>query len=100
MSSELKQGWTPQPSGRGTFDILQSCVITIFLCCWTSVFPNIPEKGASKWTKFCQKLCLTSMGLLGPEFVLMLATGQYSSARRSFKVQFVFGQSALGFADN
>lgn len=89
MLSEPKQGWTPQPNGRGTFDILQSCIITIFLCCWTSVYPNIPPKGASKWTKFCYKLILASMGVLGPEFVLSLAVGQYSSACRSYEVPFV-----------
>ena len=88
MSSEPKQGWTPQPNGRGTWDILQSCIITIFLCCWTSVYPNIPPKGSSEWAKFYNKLILASIGVLGPEFVLSIALGQYSSARRSYKVPF------------
>lgn len=95
MSSEPKQGWTPQPSGRGTFDILQSCIITIFLCCWTSVYPNIPPKGASKWTKLRAKFLLACLGVLGPEFVLSLAIGQYSSARRSKEVPIAFDDTAL-----
>ncbi|KAH8797341.1 hypothetical protein F5884DRAFT_253990 [Xylogone sp. PMI_703] len=79
------QGWTSAPNDRGTWDILSSCVLTIVLCCWTSVCPNIPARGASRLWILRDKACLACIGLLGPEFLLMLALGQWTSARRSVK---------------
>ncbi|KAK4167168.1 hypothetical protein QBC43DRAFT_312281 [Cladorrhinum sp. PSN259] len=76
-------GWTKSPDGRGTLDIVLSCLITTFLCCWTSVYPNIPAPGDGIWAPFRDKLGLACLGLLGPDFVMVLAIGQRSSARRS-----------------
>jgi len=80
------QGWVPQPDRRGTFDILCSCSITIFLCCWTSVIPNIPARTDGAWDRFRDKLNLAGLGILGPDFLFTLALGQWDSARRSVKV--------------
>ncbi|KAF4337599.1 hypothetical protein FBEOM_8527 [Fusarium beomiforme] len=76
-------GWTPSPDGRGTYDIIFTCLVTTFLCCWTSVYPNIPADGENVWTSLRDKLGLACLGLLGPEFIIVLAIGQKSSARRS-----------------
>ncbi|CZR44907.1 uncharacterized protein FPRO_14659 [Fusarium proliferatum ET1] len=76
-------GWTPSPDGRGTYDIIATCLVTTFLCCWTSVYPNIPAPGDGFWSSIRDKLGLACMGLLGPEFIIVLAIGQKSSARRS-----------------
>jgi hypothetical protein len=76
-------GWTPSPDGRGTYDIIFTCLVTTFLCCWTSVYPNIPAPGDSVWASIRDKLGLACLGLLGPEFIIVLAIGQKSSARRS-----------------
>ncbi len=80
------QGWTSSPDGRGTYDILLSCVLTIFLCCWTSVYPSIGADSDGKWARFRDKLGLAFLGILGPDFLVTLALGQKSSARRSVKV--------------
>ena len=80
------QGWVPPPSGRGTFDILSTCALTIFLCCWTSVYPNIPAATDRPWDQFRDKLNLAGLGVLGPDFLFTLALGQWDSARRSVKV--------------
>ncbi|KAF4456308.1 hypothetical protein F53441_1553 [Fusarium austroafricanum] len=76
-------GWTPSPDGRGTYDIIFTCLVTTFLCCWTSVYPNIPAPGDGIWASLRDKLGLACLGLLGPEFIIVLAIGQKSSARRS-----------------
>ncbi|KAI1070574.1 hypothetical protein LB507_006829 [Fusarium sp. FIESC RH6] len=76
-------GWTPSPDGRGTYDIIFTCLVTTFLCCWTSVYPNIPAPGDGLWASIRDRLGLACMGLLGPEFIIVLAIGQKSSARRS-----------------
>jgi hypothetical protein len=85
-SHNTTHGWVPQVDGRGTLDILWSCTITIFLCCWTSVCANIPAKEDSKVDRFRDKFDLACLGILGPEFLFALALGQYDSARRSVEV--------------
>jgi hypothetical protein len=81
-------GWKPSPDGRGTYDIIFTCLVTTFLCCWTSVYPNIPAPGDGLWPSIRDKLGLACLGLLGPEFIIVLAIGQKSSARRSVVVSF------------
>jgi hypothetical protein len=80
-------GWTASPNGRGTFDIILSCLFTIILCCWTTVCPNLPALSESRWVQFRDKFDLACIGLLGPEFLLGIALGQRTSARRSVKVR-------------
>ncbi|CAF3509663.1 unnamed protein product [Fusarium graminearum] len=76
-------GWTPSPDGRGTYDIIFACLVTTFLCCWTSVYPNIPAPEDKFWASIRDRVGLACLGLLGPEFIIVLAIGQKSSARRS-----------------
>ena len=81
----LLEGWTPQPSGRGTIDIIWSCVFTIFLCSWSVLCLNVPAENDSWWEPLWRKLCFSGLGMLGPEFTLQTALGQWISAHRSVK---------------
>lgn len=81
--NETLSGWTASPQGRGTFDIVLTCILTIILCCWTTVCPNVPALTDGRWAQFCDKFDLACIGLLGPEFLLGIALGQRSSASRS-----------------
>ncbi|KAJ4294115.1 hypothetical protein N0V90_007805 [Kalmusia sp. IMI 367209] len=38
---EFEPGWVPGPTTRGTLNIIFTCVITLFLCVWTTVQVNI-----------------------------------------------------------
>jgi hypothetical protein len=78
-------GWTPPPTGRGTLDIIISCCFTIFLCCWYSVCINVAAEGDGWWEMFRDKLSICLLGILGPEFTLILSMGQYDSASESVK---------------
>lgn len=78
-------GWKGQPDGRGTFDIFKTCFGTIFLLCWSSVCPNVPSLRRSRWSQFSPKLQLFLLALLGPDFVLMIATGQLTAAWKAKK---------------
>jgi len=84
-NSSSTQGWTPSPDGRGSFDIIWSCVSTIFLCSWTVLCVQVPALDEDEWVLFRRKFYLTCLGIAGPEFILMLAIGQWASARRSLK---------------
>ncbi len=42
-------GWTSRPNGRGTFDVLQSCLIIIILCSWPVLFLNVSSEHDGCW---------------------------------------------------
>ena len=46
----LADGWIHQPNGRGTFDIIESCLLTIFLCSWSVLCLNLPGCKKSRWS--------------------------------------------------
>ena len=79
-------GWVAQTGGRGTLDILFRCLLTIFLCCWTSTCVNVPATTDTYWHRFWDKLKLAFLAIVGPDFVLIIAMGQWESARQSYKV--------------
>ena len=84
---DIIHGWVQPNSGRGTFDILTTCVLTIFLCCWTSICVNIPAPTETRRQRFLDKVKLAGVGILGPDFLCIIAIGQYESARRSVRVR-------------
>ena len=83
QQSEEFQGWTAQPNGRGTIDIIWSCVFTIFLCSWSVLCLNVPAETDTYFKINWRKFMLTGLCNMGPEFLLQLALGQWISARRS-----------------
>lgn len=87
FTASTRQGWVTEPDGRGSWSILSTCLLTIILCCWTAVLPNIPARTDKWYHRLRDRLHLASIGVLGPEFLLMLALGQWSSARASVKVR-------------
>ncbi|EXJ55963.1 hypothetical protein A1O7_08894 [Cladophialophora yegresii CBS 114405] len=86
QKSTTIRGWVAQPNGRGTFDLLVSCAVTVFLCGWSSICVNVPASEQSKWDIFWDKWHLFCLSMLGPEFVFMLALGQYMRADASVKL--------------
>jgi hypothetical protein len=78
--------WVSEPDGRGTWSILSTCLLTISLCCWSSVYPNIPSRSDGEFRQFLYKFYLLSIGILGPEILLFIALGQWTSARTAVKV--------------
>lgn len=83
QNSNIKQGWTPQPDGRGTLDIIWSCVITMCLCSWSILCMNLPGPNESRIQILWRKLSLTALGVLCPEVIFELALSQWLSARQS-----------------
>lgn len=77
-----KQGWTPQPDGRGTLDILWTCVVTMSLCSWSILCLNMPGTKESKWVVLWRKFAMTGLGVLCPEIMTTTAVGQWVRARQ------------------
>lgn len=83
--ADTNQGWTSQPDGRGTLDILWSCSVTSFLCSWSILCLNMPGPDETKWRVLWRKTVLTRLGFLCPEIISEIAFGQWLSARNSVK---------------
>lgn len=84
-NASYNTGWTPQPNGRGTMNIIWSCAFTMFLCSWAILCVNVPGPDDTPIVIFHRRLWLTALAFLGPEFIFQIALGQWISARRSVR---------------
>ncbi|KAN0076543.1 hypothetical protein V8E54_006685 [Elaphomyces granulatus] len=76
-------GWISEPSGRGTASVLYTCLITIFLCVWSAMHINIPERNKSKTENFFYKVKIAVLAIIAPEFVFAIAFDSYLSIREA-----------------
>ena len=81
--SSPRQGWTSGPAGRGTLDIIWSCVITMFLCSWSILCLNVPGPTETRFQVLWRKASLTALGVMCPELTFSFAYGQWLQARQS-----------------
>ncbi|KAK9422155.1 hypothetical protein SUNI508_05163 [Seiridium unicorne] len=76
MSNITMFGWVSDPDGRGTFGIIQSCVITLALCIYTALHLNIPSIDAPQRSKYLTKVKWVIFGMFAPELVVCIAWNQ------------------------
>ena len=67
---------------RSIWDIIWSCLATIFACSWVSVHPNIPPPGASAVKVAIRRLELMAWSIIAPEYTIFWAAVQWISARK------------------
>jgi len=79
-SSGLVQRWIYGPSGRGTLDIIQGCIVTIFLCSWSILCLNVPMQGRRRWAPLKLKVQWMLFAIPWPELTLAVAVDQWVSA--------------------
>jgi hypothetical protein len=66
---------------RTIWNIIWSCLVTIFVCTWVAMHPNIPNAEENWFTTVSRRLQLMAMALIAPELVILWAMRQYFSAR-------------------
>ena len=79
------QGWTTGSNARGSLDIIWSCLSTLALLTWSSLCVNVPRPGTNTLRLLRRKASLTALGLLGPEYIVLLALGQWRAARETLR---------------
>jgi hypothetical protein len=70
---------------RSLWDIIWSCVLTLFACTWTAIHPNIPGMDEGKFAVLSRRLGIMIMALIIPELIITWATCQFISARNTAK---------------
>ena len=72
--------WVEGPSGRGTYEILQSCIATLLLCGFTAVAINVHPTD-SKLRHFLRRAWWMVVTIIAPEYVLWCAFDQFWTAK-------------------
>lgn len=73
-------GWVPNPDRRGTANILESCLFTIFVCTWTVQHLNLPSTSDSAMTIFLRKFKWMMITMLAPEWAFASALQSRANA--------------------
>ena len=76
----LVHGWIPEPPGRGTWSILWSCLATIFICTWSALHLNVPERHGV-WYLLFRRLEFMVFAAMAPELILFDAAENFFGAR-------------------
>ena len=76
-------GWVQQPNSRGTWDIILTCLATIFVCTYTMLCLNIPSSKDTTTTIVRRRIMWMGIAIMAPEIVLTYAAGQWSRAHQS-----------------
>lgn len=74
-------GWRAQPIGRGTFQIVLSCILTLGLCVWTSIHLNV-EGGMTVMDHLGHKFRMAAMALFLPETIVSEAWEEWKQTRQ------------------
>lgn len=82
--TQTEPSYIPEPSHRGTFGLLWSCLVTFGLCVWTTVhLPFMPLEGSRN--RFYYKLVVATGAIIVPEVVLGFAVAERIRARKVLK---------------
>ncbi|KAH7348444.1 hypothetical protein BKA65DRAFT_260837 [Rhexocercosporidium sp. MPI-PUGE-AT-0058] len=73
-------GWTVNSGGRGTIDIIWTCLIALVFCCWTSLHLNIPRPNEPSASRVFRKLRWSVIAIIFPEMPLTMAVVQRAKA--------------------
>lgn len=82
-SKERIKKWVDQSNYRGTFDILWTCLASIFISTYSMLCLNVPAPTDTVARRTGRRLLWMALGILGPEFPLTYAAGQWSRAKQS-----------------
>ncbi|KAF2222049.1 hypothetical protein BDZ85DRAFT_274887 [Elsinoe ampelina] len=75
--------WVSEPNIRGTWDIIWTSLVTIFICTHTILCLNVPSPDDTWVEIFRRRFSWMLLAILAPEIVLTYAAGQWSRARQS-----------------
>jgi hypothetical protein len=87
-----KSGWVSEPLERGTFTILRSCIVTLFLCIYSAQHFNLPGPDGHQTRK--RRFGTIMLALLAPEMAVSVALEQLYRA-----VHFRRQMRARGFTE-
>jgi len=93
--------WAKSPEGRGTLDLVLSCIVTFTLCVWSALHLNVPPIKSTPLQLAIEKTIWVLYGIFAPELVVATAASQYIVAlwlKSEIKKDAMFRMSQKGQA--
>lgn len=81
LRTEIAPAWVPDPSGRGTWNLLYSCLFTLLLCVYTAIHLHVPPPNQTKFILWLKKTEWVAIAVFAPEIVVVTALEQWFLAR-------------------
>jgi hypothetical protein len=81
LNTVIAPSWVPDPSGRGTWNLLYSCLFTLLLCVYTAIHLNVPAWYDTKIDFWLRKTKWVFITILALEIVVYVAFEQWVAAR-------------------
>ncbi|KAG7092515.1 hypothetical protein E1B28_008866 [Marasmius oreades] len=81
MSSLVSAPNADSTPARTEYQIVWSCITTIFACTWLAIHPNIPSPKDSYWKIISRRAMIMLLGILVPEYTTVWALRQWLAAR-------------------
>ena len=72
-------GWVLENSGRGTYSLVTTCLVTIFLCTWVVIHPRVYER---ELYATLHKFALFFKAVLAPEFIAVEGLQEWAQCQR------------------
>jgi hypothetical protein len=85
LYSQRAPGWATTSNIRSTWDLVRSALLTLLIFSYSAVHINLPKPSWNRFTRIRHKLWLTLLAALVPDFVLGMALGQFTTAKRLSK---------------
>lgn len=73
--------WVSEPDGRGTWGVIQTCFVTLFLCIYTTIHLNIRPHQTEK-ESWLRRMAASLIASIGPEFMFVCAISQWRLAKQ------------------
>lgn len=80
LNTQYAPPFVSTPDGRGTWDLLYSSILTLILCVYTALHPNLPAPTASRWTTLRLRARSVTLAIFAPEINILIAFKQYRRA--------------------
>lgn len=81
-----RQDWYSAPNYRGTLDILWPCLLTVFVCCWTVVHPNIPHPNSKWYQRWLDRIIAFRTGIIASEVIVYIAHEEVRYTQTSISI--------------
>lgn len=85
LRTEIAPAWVAGPEGRGTWEILYSCVFTLLLCVYTAIHLNVPPPNETKFSSWLRNTMWVAIAIFAPDVVVVNAFQQWKVARNFIK---------------
>ena len=77
----VTDAWVKEPDGRGTWSLVQTCFLTLFLCTYTALHLNIPPH-QSRTKAWLRRMGISLLASAVPEYMFVVAASQWMVAKQ------------------